>query len=245
MNNRVRTYTVVRGDTLSQIARRHGVRYWPNVYLADCNAAFIQRRPDPNHIRPGDVIGIPPREEIAPMEARPKLIHRDFPIFWPQATGHTCWRACGFMVFARKHRINNASDAQSRFTRALGAYYNNLTGGLPWNSAREVYVSRLGLREHTISCINDINRAVAVHGPAIITFHDSVTGHAMIIAGYDIMPGNWTVVDPLAGSVTTYNFTEDGGSTDSYRPGSGTWDGLSRIRGFFEGGNLDPRIYTA
>jgi hypothetical protein len=149
------------------------------------------------------------------------------------------------MVFARKHRINNASDAQSRFTRALGAYYNNLTGGLPWNSAREVYVSRLGLREHTISCINDINRAVAVHGPAIITFHDSVTGHAMIIAGYDIMPGNWTVVDPLAGSVTTYNFTEDGGSTDSYRPGSGTWDGLSRIRGFFEGGNLDPRIYTA
>jgi len=243
VNNRVRRHTVVRGDTLWGIARQYGVRHWPNIFLADCNTDFIQLRSDPSHIRPGDVIGIPPSDEIAPMEARPNQVHRDFPIFWPQATSHTCWRACGFMVWARKHRISNTATAQTRFTRILGSHYNNLTGGLPWTLAREVYVSRLGLREHTISCINDINRTVAVHGPAIIAFHDSASGHAVIIAGYDIMHGDWIIVDPLSGSVTNLDFADS--SRDTHQPGTGTWDGLSRTRGFFEGSNIQPTVYTA
>lgn len=245
MTDTLQEYTVVRGDTLSGIARRHGIRHWQNLYLATGNVDFVQRRPNPHLIYPGDVVRIPPRSAIAPMEARPAVVHRDFPIFWPQATSHTCWRACGFMLYARKYRLSNISNAQSRFASALGEELNGLTGGLPWNRAQEVYVQRLGFRAHNIVSINDINRAIAQNGPAVVSFHDNTSGHAVIIAGYDIIPGNWIIVDPLAGSVTSYDFTSDDGSGDSFLPGSGSWDGLSSIRGFFEGDSIDPRIYTS
>ena len=67
----------------------------------------------------------------------------------------------------------------------------------------------------------------------------------MIMAGYDIIPGDWTLVDPLAGSVITYDFSVNDTSKDRYSPGTGTWSGLSRIQGFFQSSNLDPRIYSA
>jgi len=241
----VQEYTVVRGDTFSGIARRHGIRHWQNLYLATVNTGFVQRRPNPHLIHPGDVVRIPARDAIAPMEARPIVVYRDFPIFWPQATSHTCWRACGFMLYARKHRLTDVPTAKTRFATALGSQLNTLTGGLPWNRAQEAYVQRLRFREHTIASINEINRVIAQHGPAVVSFYDSRSGHAVIIAGYNIFPGNWTIIDPLAGSVTTYDFTANDGSSDSYVPGSGSWAGLSRQRGFFEGSAIDPRIYSA
>jgi nucleoid-associated protein YgaU len=51
----VRTYTVVRGDTLSGIAARLGLGDWRRLY--ETNVAVIG--PDPNRIYPGQVLVVP------------------------------------------------------------------------------------------------------------------------------------------------------------------------------------------
>jgi nucleoid-associated protein YgaU len=50
-----RTYTVVRGDTLSGIATRLGIGDWRRLYEA--NVGVIG--PDPNRIYPGQVLVVP------------------------------------------------------------------------------------------------------------------------------------------------------------------------------------------
>jgi hypothetical protein len=52
-------YTVKQGDTLSAIARKHGISIWQDLYKHPDNAAFRARRPNPDLIFPGDVIMIP------------------------------------------------------------------------------------------------------------------------------------------------------------------------------------------
>jgi hypothetical protein len=52
-------YTVKRGDTLSSIARQHGIGSWQALYNDPSNVAFRAKRPNPNLIFPGDQINIP------------------------------------------------------------------------------------------------------------------------------------------------------------------------------------------
>lgn len=52
-------YQVVRGDNLSKIARRHGLKSWREIYFHPANQSFRQRRPNPNLIHPGDALLIP------------------------------------------------------------------------------------------------------------------------------------------------------------------------------------------
>ncbi len=52
-------YTVQSGDTLTLIAKRHGLSSWRDIYFAPENAAFRQKRPNPDRIFPGDVVTIP------------------------------------------------------------------------------------------------------------------------------------------------------------------------------------------
>ncbi len=54
-------HTVVRGDSLSKIARKYGVSSWRALYDAPENAAFRAMRPNPNLIYPGDRLQIPAR----------------------------------------------------------------------------------------------------------------------------------------------------------------------------------------
>lgn len=58
-------YTVVRGDTLAAIARRHGLNSWQELYHHPENAAFRAKRPNPNVIHPGDVLMVPGPGESA------------------------------------------------------------------------------------------------------------------------------------------------------------------------------------
>ncbi len=53
------TYTVKQGDSLSQIARLHGIPDWRQLYNDPQNAAFRAKRPNPNSIQPGDTINVP------------------------------------------------------------------------------------------------------------------------------------------------------------------------------------------
>jgi hypothetical protein len=52
-------YTVVKGDNLTFIARKFGVRSWQDFYFHTDNTAFRAKRPNPDLIYPGDVVKIP------------------------------------------------------------------------------------------------------------------------------------------------------------------------------------------
>lgn len=52
-------HTVVRGESLSLIARKYGVDSWRRLYDHPDNASFRMLRPNPNLIYPGDRIAIP------------------------------------------------------------------------------------------------------------------------------------------------------------------------------------------
>ncbi len=65
-------YVVVRGDSLSKIARAHGLSSWRALYDAPENADFRRRRPNPNLIHPGDRVVIPARKPGAPSPRPPR-----------------------------------------------------------------------------------------------------------------------------------------------------------------------------
>lgn len=68
-----RGYTVLRGDTLSGIAAKHGISSWKSLYEAPANAAFRRKRPNPNLMHPGDRIVIPP-DALAAAKQRLKTL---------------------------------------------------------------------------------------------------------------------------------------------------------------------------
>jgi hypothetical protein len=52
-------YEIKSGDTLTLIAKLHGLKSWREIYDLPENAAFRKKRPNPDRIFPGDVVMIP------------------------------------------------------------------------------------------------------------------------------------------------------------------------------------------
>jgi hypothetical protein len=65
-------YTIVYGDTLTLIAKRHGLSSWKDIYYLPENAPFRAKRPNPDKIFPGDVVMIPGTDPNAPPPVPPK-----------------------------------------------------------------------------------------------------------------------------------------------------------------------------
>lgn len=65
-------HVVKRGECLSTIARQHGFA-WQTLYDAPQNAALRRRRPNPNVLREGDVVVIPPRVPVGGPAATGRL----------------------------------------------------------------------------------------------------------------------------------------------------------------------------
>lgn len=60
-----KTYVVQQGDTLQSIAQLHGLGSSEDIYQHPANAAFREKRPDPNVIAPGDELQIPNADDIS------------------------------------------------------------------------------------------------------------------------------------------------------------------------------------
>jgi hypothetical protein len=243
-------YTVVRGDTLSGIARHHGIRYWQNIYLAAGNEAFRNQRPDPNRIFPGDHILIPDRTSVLPMERQPSLVHRDIPLFTQSA--ETCWRATGRMLYRRKYPRGRAGH----FDTLIGDRYRTLERGLASEFLGDFYVRVLGMTETIIASPNDLHRLLATRGPVVAAIGDGNSAHSMVVAGYDILRGRWLVLDPAAGEVMTFAGEEIivSGNTrpattnsgearlDEYHTGPATWENMARWLWIF-GTTIHQRVF--
>jgi pimeloyl-ACP methyl ester carboxylesterase len=67
-------YTVRPGDTLSSIARAHGLHSWQELYQHSDNAGFRAMRPNPNQIYPGDVLQVPDRVNGAAISQKPNWV---------------------------------------------------------------------------------------------------------------------------------------------------------------------------
>jgi hypothetical protein len=59
-------YVVKHGDTLSGIAKHHGIHSWQALYNDPSNTAFRAKRPNPNLIFPGDQVNIPTKGATGP-----------------------------------------------------------------------------------------------------------------------------------------------------------------------------------
>jgi hypothetical protein len=100
-------YIVKRGDTLSAIAKQHGLKSWQDLYNHPSNAQFRSKRPNPNMIHPGDRLNIPstsaPRRIANYVVPRMQLIR--------QTTTMGCWYASARMLVAWRRGRRQASDA--------------------------------------------------------------------------------------------------------------------------------------
>ena len=61
------------GETLSTVARRYGIKNWRDIYDAPCNDSLREKRPDPNKVKSGDMVMIPPDKSLMLQERIEKL----------------------------------------------------------------------------------------------------------------------------------------------------------------------------
>jgi hypothetical protein len=214
-------HTVKRGESLSAIARQHGIRFWANMYLAGENDGFRQKRPNPDLIQPGDRIIIPSRASIARLEARAEVNHT-LPKLFTQPTLDLCWQACAKMLYYWKNRGGNA---EADFKNSLGTDYDK-PGGLQMQSRIPV-LSKLGMRSVNVTNINQLHEILSVKGPLWVA---EINGgaHAQILTGYNLMNCTWYLLDPL-GKGMAITFDEAGGATGG-STGAATLGNMTRRR---------------
>jgi hypothetical protein len=198
-------HTVQKGESLSVIARQHGIRFWANMYLAAENDGFRDKRPNPDLIQPGDRIVIPSKASIARLEARAEVNHT-LPKLFTQPTLDLCWQACAKMLYCWKNRGGNA---EADFKNSLGTDYDK-PGGLQMQNRIPV-LSKLGMRSANVTNINQLHELLCVKGPLWVA---EINGgaHAQILTGYNLMNCTWSLLDPL-GKGMTITFDEAGGAT--------------------------------
>ena len=122
-------YTIRSGDTLSAIARAHGIT-WQQLYNHPDNAAFRRRRPNPNLIYPGDVVMVPGNVGPGPtcFDYRvPGIVQ-----VIRQRTSLVCWAAAYTMMRSWKHQQSfEPRYAVAAVDPRYGTMYDNNQGMPP------------------------------------------------------------------------------------------------------------------
>ena len=103
----MKQYTVVKGDCLSKIAFRHGLKSWREIYLHADNAAFRAKRHNPNRIYPGDVVAIPEPSKVSsralPIGLIPTITDQDRKEMQDFAAKKTLWAWRRYAIGIEQH----------------------------------------------------------------------------------------------------------------------------------------------
>jgi hypothetical protein len=214
-------HIVQKGENLSVIARKYGIHFWANIYLAAENDGFRLKRPSPGLIQPGDRIFIPNKASISHLEARAVVKHT-LPKLFTQATLDLCWHACAKMLFCWKYRH---PSAEADFKQKLGTDYDK-PGGLHMRASGQV-LTKLGMTSTNVTSVNQLHEILVLWGPLWVV---EINGnfHAQVLTGYNLSTCEWYLLDPL-GKGMTITFDETGGATGG-SIGTATLSNMSRKR---------------
>jgi hypothetical protein len=214
-------HVVKAGESLSQIAKHYGVKFWANIYLAAENDELRHKRRSAAVLFPGDRLFIPSKESIARLETLAEVNH-NLPKLFTQSTLDLCWQACAEMVFCWKIRTPTAEED---FKTRLGTDYNK-PGGLNL-SAQKAMLARVGMTWTAIDSVNGLNELVAARGPLYVV---EINGqaHAQVLTGYNLLTVQWYLLDPLAKGMQI-DFDTHGGATGG-SIGAPTLANMSRKR---------------
>jgi len=237
-------------DNWPGIAGRYGIKYWQNIYLAPENSALRAKRGDPANFKIGDVLHIPKKASILPMERHPTLVHRRIPLFTQSEL--TCWRATAKMLYL--FRFPKSSEAA--FVKRIGPRYSKLEAGLEYTDWSDFYVRCLGMTEKKVVLYNDLHYLLATRGPVVAAMGSGSGKHSVLMAGYDILKGRWLRLDPASGEKFTFEEDEivvgpagkgapkpaTPGPSATHTPAPATWEAIAGwlwLRDY----EIDPRVF--
>lgn len=209
-------YTVKKGDSLSAIAKRFGVKSWQELYNLSENAAFRAKRPDPNLIQPGDVVTVP--GSVATTGYVVTGMTRI-----QQTMNMSCWYASAQMLIRWRRDKTQSTEAgivdpsEDPMSEAMKKSDTGIS-----DAQIVAFAKRLGLEEIPPMSPTEaaIEQWLKSYGPLWV----NGATHIVVIAG--VRPGQVLVYDPAPGS-----------------PGGGVgWRSLS---GWYTGGAVDSRDVTA
>jgi LysM domain len=157
-------YTVISGDTLSGIAKKHGIKDWQVIYNHPDNSGLRRKRPNPDRIFPGDIVMIPtgltpPSASSAPPAERTCDLAPTSPF--------ASWPAGLLETICRSYKAHTSSN------RYLD---NAFWGGIP--SSFEDAITRLGVPVQNNALKWVYTRAAAIAGlwPFIRFIHNLWSG---------------------------------------------------------------------
>jgi hypothetical protein len=143
------------------------------------------------------------------------------------------------MLFCRAKR--GTANPEAEFDRRIGERYRDQTTGLHSDYWHDFYVTRLQMKEARIVSQNDLHYVVGGHGPAVVML-TGTTGHAVVMAGYNLFRGQWFVLNPSAGIELSFAGLEvvvggsgrdraaspDQAELTGYRPGAATYENMGQ-----------------
>lgn len=217
------SYRVRAGDTLSDIARRNGYRYWANIFLDNANRSHWPGW-NPNLIHPRDQFVLPDKSSISVIERR-GAIRQPITRLVAQNNENSCWHAALKMLFLKKHTSSNPEAFDRRvegfYSRRGGqiAISERLLTGLPVGELVPL-ASYCGLSAGTFSSYHDLHRYLQ-RGVLSLARIGTRISHLMVLSGYDLDGFRWRVVDPWSMPSRGPAVLEFGGMEISVNPRTG------------------------
>ena len=142
-------YIVVRGDNLSKIARRNGLKSWRDIYYHFANSHFRQKRTNPNLIHPGDVLQIPHPHEVKKVpKANRQIRHQELPNVDADEADLRTAALDNAKDTIRKDKELSGSNWLTHVIRYLTQAATNEAERLQQKGVRALVFGKAGVRKH-------------------------------------------------------------------------------------------------
>lgn len=206
-------YTIKKGDSLSAIAKKHGLKSWKQIYDAPENKTFKKDNPDPNKINPGDKIFVPPSSKTIKSYYKKDMPRMSYEIFGDKA-----------LIFVQQrwtYVYQSAAGCSKWESKEKTKFHNELDKAIwaKWSGAFKVQVSGTSdfakVFKDTVFKLNfDIKRVSS-------KAHWTVTATKIKKGDFETSSVNWskqTIKLDTEDTKLTKKQTEDGKDTGSHKP---------------------------